>query len=525
MKTLYIYGAPGSGKSTLARTLASDFGTRFQDLDELVAARTGMPIPDYFGRFGEAAFREVEAEMLRTADAPVVALGGGSLLRDDSRAFAEQNGFVAVLDVPEDEIARRIALAPGARPLGDKARERRAHYASFAHHVRTDSRIVLPARLSGAVVPPLSKSHLHRLLIAAFLADLASKREHGGRDLTNECIATCGGEGALAACGDDIAATRRCLAAIADALDAKRRSCSLDCGESGSTLRFLAPLAAALGLKASFIRRGRLAQRPSINYDSIAPGSLSLPGNISSQFVTGLMFALPLLDGKSEIHFTSPLESLGYVNLTRAVLRSFGVQIRDTPDGYEIPAPQNYTAPLASPRPERDWSAAAFWHAARALGANVTPAGLDHDSAQPDRAVEFLIEKIAAGNASIDISQSPDLYPALAVVAAATPGTTRFTNAARLRIKESDRIAAMESVLCALGAKAESSADASAVTGSQTPFLACEIDSLGDHRIAMSAAIAAIKADGPVLIHNASCVAKSYPRFFDDYLSLASNNS
>lgn len=502
MKTLYIYGPPASGKSTLAKSLGDEFGVAHVDLDEVIVKRIGMPISQFFAERGEAAFREVESQALRDVDAPVVALGGGTLLRDDNRKFAEEHGFVVALDVDDEEIARRIELAKGTRPLGNKAVERRAHYASFPHHVRKDTRIILPCRLAGDVAVPLSKSHVHRILIADFLA--------GGDGLPN-----------IPDFCEDIAATRRCIAALKSSQSSQP---SLDCGESGSTLRFMAPIAAALGVKPQFVRRGRLAERPMIGYSDLRSGRHELAGNISSQFVTGLLFALPLLQGDSEIVFTSPLESRGYVDMTLDVIRAYGIRIDETQTGFHIPGSQRYVRPEGGLEPEGDWSGAAFWFAANALGSSVRVTNLSRTSRQPDRAVEslqFAVCKLQTANSALDVSQFPDLYPALAVMAAARDGVTRFVNASRLRIKESDRIAAMESVLAAFGVEASSTPDTATVKGSCAPFRPCEIESFNDHRIAMAAAIAASRADGPVIIHGASCVAKSYPRFFDDFRRLA----
>lgn len=504
MQTLYLYGPPACGKSTLAKKLSRDFARRAVDLDEAIVEKTGMPIPRFFAERGERAFRELESAVLRETKADIVALGGGTLLDPGNREFAERNGFVAVLDVDEGEIARRIALAKGTRPLGDKAAERRAHYASFRHHAGADTRIMLPARLSGETAVPVSKSHMHRLAIASFLAGAEPPPVAPG-----EC--------------DDIAATRRCLAALAAAQAAGGRAV-LDCGESGSTLRFLTPVAAALGVDAQYIRRGRLAERPMLDFSNLAPGRHELAGNVSSQFATGLIFALPLLAGDSEIVFSSPLESRGYVDMTLDVVRAFGVRIDETPNGFAIPGNQRFRAPRGGVHPEGDWSAAAFWFAANALGASIAVSNVSENSRQPDRAIRELAERAASPQgATIDISQCPDLYPALAAVAAATPGRTRFINAARLRIKESDRIAAMEKVAAALGAGASSTAGEAVIEGAGAALAPCEIDSAGDHRIAMAAAIASTRAAGPVMIHRASCVAKSYPEFFETFASLAAH--
>ena len=473
-KTLYLYGPPASGKTTLAKRLARECGRMYLDLDEEIVRRTGRTIPDIFSKDGEAEFRRIESETLREIDAPIIALGGGTLLDPRNREYAEGKGYVVVLEADPEEIARRIEAASGTRPLGNMLAERRAHYASFPHHFGPDDKILLPRPLRGRVVPPVSKSHLHRILIAQFLS---------GADVDPAPAGVKESE--------DIAATRRCIEALARARAAGSASAVLDCGESGSTLRFFSPVAAALGIKAQFVKRGRLASRPSIEYDSISPGRFELPGNVSSQFVTGLLFALPILDGDSEIVLTVPLQSRGYVDMTLRVLSCFGVSVEETESGFKVPGRQKYAA-AGRIEAEADWSGAAFWFAANALGSELEIAGLDAGSAQPDRVVCDLIERIKRGE-TVDVSECPDNYPALSVVAHALKSPSRFTGTERLRIKESDRIEAMEDVF-------------------RDP---CDVDPRNDHRIAMAAAVLSTVADGPVLIHGASCVNKSYPGFWD----------
>lgn len=473
MKTLYLYGPPASGKSTLARNLAKEFGRMYVDLDEEIVRRAGCSIPEIFESKGEAEFRRLESEVLRTVRAPIVALGGGTLLDPSNRAFAEENGFVAVLDVDDETIAARIAAGGRSRPLGNMLAERRAHYASFARHVKSDTKILLPRKLRGAITPPVSKSHLHRLLIAEFLS---------------------GGEMSSADAGEcaDIAATRRCIASLAEARDAGRKSAVLDCGESGSTLRFFAPITAALGIKAKFIRRGRLADRPMMEYDALNAGVHELRGDISSQFVTGLLFALPLLEGDSEIRFSTPLESRGYVDMTLQVLERYGIEVKEVPTGFIVRGSQRYVSP-GSVEAEADWSGAAFWFAANALGSEIRIDGLDAASRQPDAVIAEFVEKVKRGE-TVDVSGCPDNYPALAVVNRALGANAVFTGTERLKIKESDRLAAMEDVFA-------------------NPY---DVDPKNDHRIAMAAAIYATSLDSPVLIHSSGCVSKSYPCFWDE---------
>ena len=356
--------------------------------------------------------------------------------------------------------------------------------------------ILRPGARKGAVKAPRSKSHEHRLLIADFLA---------------------GGSVPPAADGDngDILATKRCLKALAG----EEREPTLDCGESGSTLRFLAPVAAALGKRPSFLRRGRLAERPFKEYASLDPGLHELAGDVSSQFVTGLLFALPLLKGDSEIRFLSPLESRGYVDMTLAVLERAGIAITEKNGGFHVPGGQRYS-PQSTPV-EGDWSGAAFWYAMNALGSDIAVGGLSAGSAQPDAAIAALCRKLPA---EIDVSRYPDLFPALAVVASGTPRITTFTGIARLRLKECDRVEAMRGMLERLGVNIVSRSvrdtPVFAVEGSEKKFRGCRIRTFGDHRIAMAAAVAATRADGPVSLDDAGCCAKSYPGFFDCFNSL-----
>ncbi len=478
MKTLYLYGPPACGKTTLAKRLACEFGRPYIDLDEEIERRAGRSIPEIFVNEGEASFRRAESAVLREASAPIVALGGGALLDPANRAWAEEHGFVAVIDIDDETVARRIEAAKGTRPLGNKLAERRAHYASFPHHIDADARVVLPRPLRGAVTPPPSKSHLHRLLIADFLA--------GGAE------PDIGAGGAPCA---DIEATRRCIRALVAAKSSNAANVTLDVGESGSTLRFFAPIAAALGLKAAFLRRGRLAERPMIEYETISPGLHELRGDVSSQFVTGLLFALPLLDGDSEIRFTTPLQSRGYVDMTLDVIRGYGIVADERDGGFFVPGCQIYRRPASGvPTPEADWSGAAFWFAANALGSELSIMGLNPDSRQPDRTIAALIDAVKRGG-TVDVSPCPDNYPALAAVDFALGRKAKFTGTERLRLKESDRLAAMEAVF-------------------QSPN---DVDPRGDHRIAMAAAVLATASDSPTIIHSASCVAKSYPGFWDEF--------
>ena len=407
---------------------------------------------------------------------------------------------------------------------------------------------VFPARLNGTVNAIPSKSQAHRALICAALADKPTRVE-------------CKGE------SEDILATAACLFALGAGVEResgayvvrpiKREGnggiATLPCGESGSTFRFMLPIVGALGRKVSFTPKGRLPERPlSPLYEELVshgaelspqgsvpffaggqltPGRYSLDAGISSQFISGLLFALPLLDGDSELTLTGNAESFPYVELTMAMLEEFGVKAEFDGGTFSIPGGQTYRS-SGVVRVEGDWSNAAFWLVAGAIGSgSVTCEGLDLQSRQGDRAILDLLVKFGAqvkpdGSAvnvsggklrgiEIDAKDIPDLVPILAVIGAAAEGTTVIRNAGRLRTKESDRLASVSAVLRALGADVDESEDGLVLHGSAA-LKGGEVSSYGDHRIAMSAAIAATVCAEPVVIHGAEAVNKSYPGFFDD---------
>lgn len=374
--------------------------------------------------------------------------------------------------------------------------------------------LLTPAPLRGAVTPPGSKSQAHRLVIAAMLA--------GECDLSHLAIS------------DDITATIACMTALSSPGPALP---VLDCGESGSTLRFLIPLALALRGGGVFTGRGRLMQRPltpyfdlfdqqGISYDltgdalivrgRLRPGRIALPGDVSSQFITGLLYALPLLAGDSELVLTSPLESAGYVDMTLDTLSAFGVRV----DGrYTIPGGQTYTP--ARPHLEADYSQAAFFFAANVIGNHVDVRGLSPHSRQGDRIIMQYCRLLQGqGAVTLDVSQCPDLVPALALAAALRSGqTTDIVGAARLRAKESDRLDTVTTQLNALGADIVQTPDSLHIRG-VSRLTGGTVSGCGDHRIAMMLGIAATCAGGPVVLQGAQCVSKSYPLFWHDYAAL-----
>ena len=375
---------------------------------------------------------------------------------------------------------------------------------------------LLPGLRRGTMTVPVSKSHAHRVLIAEFLA---------GR---TACLAPTEGD-----C-DDIAATKRCLREVERWKSGKveksavgEESLSLDCGESGTTRRLLGPVVAALGVTPNWIMKGRLASRPQIDYATLAPGVQTLAGDVSSQFVSGLLFALPLLKGDSEIRLTSPLASRGYVAMTLGVLKAYGVRVEETATGFRVPGNQRFVAPGERPSFETDWSGAAFPLALQELGnaVEIAPeslAGLRPGSLQPDRVVGEILAKLAkGGDVAIDVDECPDLFPVLAVVAAHRADATRFTGVRRLRLKESDRVAAMKDALNRFGITVTATDDAFEVYGRITPLQGGAFTSYSDHRVAMALAVGATVADSPVEIDDVACAAKSYPGFFAQFASLS----
>ena len=379
---------------------------------------------------------------------------------------------------------------------------------------------ITPAPLAGTITPPPSKSQAHRILIAAALGDGESRIDNLGSS-------------------QDIDATRACLEALktpGEGLPA------LDCGESGSTLRFLIPVALALRGGGRFTGHGRLMERPQepyfaifrekgISYEQgggtltvqgrLTPGTYTLPGDVSSQFITGLLYALPLLEGDSQIVLTTELESRGYVDMTLDALEKFGVRAEyDEARTFRVPGNQRYRSRDLTV--EADWSNAAFWYAAKFLDCPVEIGGLDPASPQGDRVIAAFYEQLKQpGTADLDVSQCPDLVPPLAAMAALRGGeVTRIVNAGRLRIKESDRLATVTEVLNALGAEVEEHPDALTIRGRNCLPGGVTVSGHNDHRIAMMAAIAAIRCEGPVTIAGAECVRKSYPGFWEDYRSL-----
>ncbi len=409
---------------------------------------------------------------------------------------------------------------------------------------------LLPSRLSGHINATASKSDVHRLLICSALSvsdtELIVPQRSADIDATVRCL-TALGAGITYADGGF----------VIEPITAKRgrnREPMLDCGESGSTLRFLLPVAAVCGRRAWFVGSGRLPERPiddlitametvGVTFSDrrlpmqiggrMTAGELVLPGNVSSQYISGLLMALPKVEGNSRIRLTSALESSPYVDMTISALDRFGVEIEPLPDGWAIEGGQIYEARDVLVA-EGDWSNAAFFLAAGALGKPVTVGGLNMRSPQGDRAIVSILERFGARvyvtdsnvtvepgelhGCSVKLKMIPDLLPIMAVVAAFSQGETIFTGATRLKLKESDRLNSVAQMIIDLGGAVTELTDGLVVHGQ--PLVGGKVDSCGDHRIAMAAAIAACFCADRVTIAGAQVVAKSYPRFFEDFRAL-----
>lgn len=402
---------------------------------------------------------------------------------------------------------------------------------------------------SGICTPPPSKSLGHRAVICAALAARGpaageSVLQNLGR--SEDIDATLAG---VAALWSPAVATEGGGLRIGPG-PARPAGC-VDCGESGSTLRFLLPLAALEARETVFTGRGRLLARPLAVYADLfrasdamfvqepravrvrgplRGGVYVLPGDISSQFVSGLLLALPLLPDDSEIRLATPLQSRGYVNLTLDVMRRFGVTVAQEPAGYRIRGGQCYRP--AAYRVEADYSQAAFFLAAAALGRPVTVAGLNPESRQGDRVMLEILRAMGAETdwqsdavcvrterleaVTVDAREIPDLVPPIAALCCFGAGRSRIVGAGRLRLKESDRLHALAVELGKLGARVEETEDTLTIEGA--PRLAGgRVDAWNDHRIAMALAVTALRCDGPVLLTGWRSVAKSYPDFWRDW--------
>ena len=410
---------------------------------------------------------------------------------------------------------------------------------------------ITPSPLFGEVKAIDSKSELHRDLICAALAD-------------KPCTLYLAG-GHASHIANDVKTTIDCLTALGATIDVAESTIVvtpikevpphpvLDCKESGSTLRFLMPVATALCDEVTFEGNARLSERPigslknameahGVEFSSaVLPfttkgklhgGNFEVTGDLSSQYVSGLLLTLPLFEEESSISLTTPLLSRGYVDITVTVLYKFGVTVLQMADDtYKTFPSKNTEKAFVSPgriKVEGDWSNSAFFYVANFLGNEVTINNLNFMSLQRDKKiVDFLNlyqansneeQLFGAKSYEFDLSQVPDLLPALSVAAAFADGTTTINGAARLRLKESDRLMSVSALINSLGGKAEDTADGIVIY--PQPLVGGTVESFGDHRIVMAATIAATRCTEPVIINEARAIDKSYPSFFEDIKAL-----
>lgn len=399
---------------------------------------------------------------------------------------------------------------------------------------------ITPKKLCGEVKVPPSKSVAHRMIIAAALAD-------GTSTISNLYPSV------------DILATMDCMRALGAKINFENDTAViegikkvpdkavLDCHESGSTMRFLIPVVCALGVNAEFIGSAKLPERPitpfveefpkhGITFDftkaesgctlpcsvsgKLTSGRFEIDGGLSSQFITGLLFALPILDGDSEIVITSKLNSKPYIDITLSVLRDFGCVIDEIENDYHIHGNQRLRPFSGSV--EGDYSQSAFFYTANVLGSDLKICGLNDNSSQGDKQIVRICNEFGNSDGKpfeIDGSDIPDLVPILTVLACFAKGTSRITNIARLRFKECDRLSVPAECLNAIGGKVTVHEDSLEIEGVGL-LKGGEIDGHNDHRIPMSMAIAATMCEQPLIIRGAECVRKSFPNFFEVYRSL-----
>ncbi len=414
--------------------------------------------------------------------------------------------------------------------------------------------ICTPKELSGTIESISSKSHAHRLLICSALASDETK-------INCNCLS------------NDIVATVSCLKEMGTKIEnengiitvnpkAFKNKVKLDCGESGSTLRFLLPVVSALGLNAEITGHGRLPERPisplkeemermgvTFHNGSDFPlclsgqlqyGDFEIAGNVSSQFISGLLFALPLLKGDSRIRLIPPVQSRSYLNITIKALEKFGIKIIEEENLYIIKGNQKYISPKEI-TVDGDWSNASFFLCAGALSKNgVTVENLDINSPQGDKRILDILKEMGAkfeinGNAvtvkknnlkgiTVDAGDIPDAVPIISVIATACQGETKIINADRLRIKESDRIKSICSMINAVGGDAVETDDGMIIQGDKH-LKGGTVTGFNDHRIVMSASILSALCENNVIITDYKAVEKSYPNFFEDFNKMGGNTN
>ena len=420
---------------------------------------------------------------------------------------------------------------------------------------------IKPSILNGTIEIPPSKSYSHRAVIAAALAENKDNRKSKIDNLkfsvdittTTDIMENWGakinrGESSLEIVGNDGKVVLR--------------DKYVQCNESGSTIRFLIPIGITDENELVFDGKGKLVDRPLDSYyrifdkqgifyknengklpltvnGKLKAGNYEIDGNISSQFITGLLYALPLLDGDSKLTINKNLESKGYIDLTLEILKLAGIEIVNNDyksfdiRGNQIYKPFNYTV-------EGDYSQVAFWIVAGIISANkdneVKCLHVNKNSLQGDKEIIEIVERMGANleilddyvivkpsktkGTVIDISQCPDIAPILTVLGALSEGETRIINGERLRIKESDRITSIKTELNKLGANVAEEGDSLIIQGVEGFTGGVTVSAWNDHRLAMSLAIASTRCEKEIILEEAESVRKSYPHFWDDFVKM-----
>lgn len=399
---------------------------------------------------------------------------------------------------------------------------------------------ITPSILSGTIVPPPSKSYAHRAVLCAALAKGESLIEN--IELSDDISATLQAVKSLGASYDVLGNQVRVRGICTPAAEGV-----IDCNESGSTLRFLLPIVLSFGGKFRFVGRGKLGTRPlnvfnelfrnngirtenhstDTRLDLLVEGKLcggeyTMSGNISSQFITGMLFALSCCDGPSVLHISDDVVSGGYIDITMDVLRDFGAApLNEGYRSFSVSGSRPFISTTYFVEP--DYSQAAFFAVANFLGAQIDISHMNQSSVQGDRVIFAYLQRLSAAPDTqelvFDAQDCPDIIPVFAVACALRRGTTLIKNAGRLRIKECDRLHAIARELNALGAHVQEGEDTLLFTGVDR-LHGGEVSCHADHRIAMSLAIASTRCTGNVVLHGCECVNKSYPGFFEDFSKL-----
>ncbi len=407
---------------------------------------------------------------------------------------------------------------------------------------------IRPIKPNGEISAVASKSDAHRAIICAALSEDKTNIHisHISKDIeaTLHCIKKMGADFVKKDNVYEITPIKKLLP-----------NPVLDCNESGSTLRFLLPVSSALGFGATFVGSGRLPERPmelivdlltehGNNFSSshlpitvsekTRAGTFDIAGNVSSQFISGLLFALPLLQEKSVIRLTSKLQSSAYVNMTIDTLKSFGINIGQNENEFIVNEMDSYISPKEY-IVEGDWSNSAFFMVLGAVGGKVTIKNLNLKSHQSDKMIldvlslsgvnyavlnnEITVQKSEIKPFDFDVSECPDLFPVLSVLACKAKGKSTLYNAQRLRIKESDRIKTTKELILNLGGKAEETEDSLIIYGNGK-LVGGTVESCNDHRIAMSAYVASAICENDIILNDAGAINKSYPSFMEDFKSI-----